>query len=55
MGTLSSEMTSNNGGTGAMRYEDNCIRELAFDLGVDARSLRGKLQSLYSQLVDSTG
>lgn len=51
MGTLSSEMTSNlGGGTGAMRYEDNSVRELAFDLGVDARSLKSKLQSVYSQL-----
>ena len=54
MGTLSSEMTSN-GGTGAMRYEDNSVRELAFDLGVDARTLKSKLQSVYSQLQDSTG
>ena len=32
----------------SMRFEEHCIRELAFDLGVDARALKQKLASLFS-------
>jgi hypothetical protein len=39
-GTLSTDQNSN---SGAMRYEDYCIRELAFDLGVDPRALKAKI------------
>ena len=31
-----------------MRYEDYCIRELAFDLGVDPRALKAKIQTIFS-------
>jgi hypothetical protein len=31
-----------------VRYEDYCIRELAFDLGVDPRALKSKIQSVFS-------
>jgi len=32
-----------------VKYEDQCIRELAFDIGVDPRALKTKIQSLYAQ------
>jgi hypothetical protein len=31
-----------------MRFEEHCMRELAFDLGVDTRALKQKLASLFS-------
>ena len=47
VGTISSNgCFDSNAGT--MRYDDHCIRELAFDLGVDPRALKAKLSSLYS-------
>ena len=30
-----------------MRYDENSMRELAFDLGVDTRALKSKLASLF--------
>jgi len=30
------------------KYDDYCIRELAFDLGVDPRTLKNKLQSIFN-------
>ena len=44
IGTLSTDQNSNN----SVRYEDYCIRELAFDLGVDPRALKGKIQTIFS-------
>lgn len=41
-GTLSSGNLEYNS-TGATRFDDYCIRELAFDLGVDPRALKNKL------------
>ena len=32
----------------SIRFDDNCVRDLAFDLGVDARSLKGKLSSIFA-------
>jgi hypothetical protein len=39
IGTLSTEQNS----TSSVRYEDFCIRELAYDLGVDPRALKAKI------------
>jgi len=39
VGTLSTEQNS----TSSVRYEDFCIRELAYDLGVDPRALKAKI------------
>jgi hypothetical protein len=53
-GTLNSGAASDllsNGGsssTNNSRYEDHCIRELAFDLGVDPRALKGKLSTIFA-------
>lgn len=33
----------------SLKYDDGCIRELAYDLGVDPRSLKAKLQTLFTQ------
>ena len=44
VGTLSTDQNSVNG----VRYEDYCIRELAFDLGVDPRALKSKIQQVFS-------
>jgi len=33
-----------------LKYEDAFIRELAFDIGVDPRALKGKLSQLLSQV-----
>ena len=46
-GTVSSGVASELSGIN-LRYDDHCIRELAFDLGVDARGLKQKLASLFS-------
>lgn len=32
----------------SIRYDDHCIRDLAYDLGVDPRSLKGKLASIFA-------
>ena len=31
-----------------MRFDEHCVRELAFDLGVDTRALKQKLASIFS-------
>jgi hypothetical protein len=43
-GTLSTEQNSTNN----IKYEDYCIKELAFDLGVDPRALKAKISTLFS-------
>ncbi|CDW74770.1 protein kinase domain containing protein [Stylonychia lemnae] len=45
VGTLSTEQNS----TSSVRYEDFCIRELAYDLGVDPRALKAKIQTIFNQ------
>jgi hypothetical protein len=44
VGTVSTEQNSVNG----VKYEDYCIRELAFDLGVDPRALKTKIQQAFA-------
>ena len=44
VGTVSTEQNSVNG----VKYEDYCIRELAFDLGVDPRALKSKIQQAFA-------
>jgi hypothetical protein len=44
-GTLSSGNIDYNS-TSVTRFDDCCIKELAFDLGVDPRVLKSKLQSI---------
>lgn len=30
-----------------MRFDEHCVRELAFDLGVDTRALKQKLAAIF--------
>jgi len=32
----------------AIRYDDHYIKDLAYDLGVDPRSLKGKLATIFA-------
>lgn len=41
-GTLSTDAAS-------VMYEEHCVKELAYDLGVDPRALKSKLQSLFGK------
>jgi pantothenate kinase-related protein Tda10 len=45
-GTLSNQ--TNQESIAEMKFDDYCIRELAFDLGVDPRALKQKLQSIFN-------
>jgi hypothetical protein len=44
---LASVVSSLSGG--GARFDDHCVRDLAFDLGVDARTLKGKLAAIFTQ------
>lgn len=39
----------------SMKYDDYCIRELAFDLGIDLRLLKSKLQSIFNFQASDNG
>ncbi len=43
-GTLSTDHNSTN----SVRYDEYCIRELAFDLGVDPRTLKAKISTIFN-------
>lgn len=44
LGTLSTDQNSTSG----IKFEDYCIRELAYDLGVDPRALKQKILNLFN-------
>ncbi len=49
MGTMTSGASSEiSQASSLVRYDDHNIRELAYDLGVDPRALKGKLATIFA-------
>jgi hypothetical protein len=48
IGTLTSGANADYESGLAMKFDDNCIRELAFDLGVDPRALKSQLSKIFT-------